>query len=50
METNMLLETHLRKLRMPTFLENYAKFASDAVRNNHDHVRYLLALAEANLA
>jgi len=50
METNALLETHLRKLRMPTFLENYAKFASDAVQNNQDHVRYLLALAEAEVS
>jgi DNA replication protein DnaC len=50
METNALLETHLRKLRMPTFLENYAKFASDAVQNNQDHVRYLLALAEVEVS
>lgn len=49
MDTNVLLETHLRKLRIPTFLENYAKFASDAVQNNQDHVRYLLALAEVEV-
>ena len=49
METNALLETHLRQLRLPTFLQNYALFADDAARSNHDHVRYLLALAEAEV-
>ena len=49
METNALLETHLRQLRLPTFLENYATFAEDASRNNRDHVRYLLALAEVEV-
>ncbi|MEE9514170.1 MAG: ATP-binding protein, partial [Anaerolineales bacterium] len=50
METNAILETHLRKLRIPTFLENYAKFATDAVQNNQDHVRYLMALAEVEVS
>jgi hypothetical protein len=50
METNALLETHLRQLRLPTFKQNYAAFAADAARNNHDHVRYLLALAEVEVA
>jgi len=26
METAMLLETYLKKLRLPTFLHNYARF------------------------
>lgn len=46
METNGLLESYLKQLRLPTFLENYAKFAEDAIRNNLDFPRYLLALAE----
>lgn len=50
METNALLETHLRQLRMPTFLQNYAQFAVDAARNKQDHVRYLLALTEVEVA
>ncbi len=49
METNALLETHLRQLRLPTFKQNYASFAADAARHNHDHVRYLLALAEVEV-
>lgn len=46
METNPLLETYLHQLRLPTFAKNYAQFATDAARNNEDHVRFLLALAE----
>lgn len=49
MESNALLESYLRQLRIPTFQENYAKFASDAVQNNQDHIRYLLALAEVEV-
>ncbi len=50
METNALLETHLKHLRLPTFLQNYDTFAADAANNNHDHVRYLLALAEVEVS
>lgn len=46
MEENALLNTYLRQLRLPTFLENYSRFAADAARNNLDHTRFLLALAE----
>jgi DNA replication protein DnaC len=46
METAMLLETYLKKLRLPTFLHNYAKFAEDAARESLDYDRFLLALAE----
>jgi DNA replication protein DnaC len=42
----LLLETDLKQLHLPTFLRNYQPFAADAARNNEDHVRYLLALAE----
>jgi DNA replication protein DnaC len=48
-ESNLLLDTYLRQLRLPSFLNNYAQFASDAARNNEDHVRYLLALAELEM-
>ena len=41
-----LLDTYLRQLRLPTFLENYPPFAVDAARQNLDYPRYLLALAE----
>lgn len=46
METQQLLETHLRHLRLPTFLQNYRKFAEDAAQANLSYDRYLLALAE----
>ncbi len=46
MEENALLESYLRQLRLPTFLKNYSQFAADAARNNLDHPRFLLALAE----
>jgi len=44
--THPLLETYLHQLRLPTFLKNYARFATDASQHNHDYVRFLLALAE----
>ncbi len=46
METTMLLETYLKQLRLPTFLQNYGKFAEDAAQNDLSYDRYLLALAE----
>jgi DNA replication protein DnaC len=46
MDQNGLLETYLRRLRLPTFINNYRQFAVDASRNDLDHPRYLLALAE----
>ena len=49
MEPNLLLESYLKQLHLPSFLRNYRSFAADAARNNEDHVRYLLALAEQEL-
>jgi DNA replication protein DnaC len=46
MEENALLNTYLHQLRLPTFVKNYPQFAADAARNNLDHTRFLLALAE----
>jgi len=54
METQQLLETHLRHLRLLTFLQDYRKpvlsevevFAEDAAQANLSYDRYLLALAE----
>ena len=50
METNMLLETYLKALRLPTFLQNYGKFAEDAAQAKRSYDRYLLALAEQEMA
>jgi len=46
MEPNLLLDSYLRQLRLPTFAKNYASFAVDAAQQNLDHVRYLLSLTE----
>lgn len=46
METTMLLETYLKRLRLPTFLRNYRQFAEDAAQADRPYDRYLLALAE----
>jgi DNA replication protein DnaC len=50
MENNDLLESYLRQLRLPSFVRNYQVFATDAARNNLDYPRYLLALAEQEVA
>jgi DNA replication protein DnaC len=46
MTEGMLLETYLKQLRLPTFLQNYRKFAEDAAQANLTYDRYLLSLAE----
>ncbi len=46
----MLLETHLKQLRLPTFVQNYRPFAEDAAQANLSYDRYLLALAEQEVA
>ena len=46
MEKTMLLETYLKKLRLPTFVHNYDKFAIDAAQRSLSYDRFLLALAE----
>ncbi len=50
METNMLLDTYLKALRLPIFLQNYRKFAADAAQADHSYDRFLLALAEQEVA
>jgi len=50
METNMLLDTYLKALRLPMFLQNYRKFAEEASQANHTYDRFLLALAEQEMA
>ncbi len=50
MESNMLLDTYLKELRLPTFQHNYRKFAEEAARANHGYDRFLLALAEQEVA
>jgi DNA replication protein DnaC len=50
MEANMLLDTYLKALRLPTFLQNYRKFAEEAAQADRGYDRFLLALAEQELA
>jgi DNA replication protein DnaC len=50
MQTTMLLETYLKRLRLPTFLQNYSKFAEDAAQSKLSYDRYLLALAEQEVS
>lgn len=47
---HMLLESHLKSLRLPAFLGNYRKFADDAAKASLPYERYLLALTEQELA
>ena len=50
MDTNLLLESHLKSLRLPTFVQNYRRFADDAARNNQSYDRFLLALADQEVS
>ena len=46
MEANLLLESHLKSLRLATFRQQYRQVAEDAAGNNLGYDQYLLALAE----
>lgn len=50
MTANLLLESHLKSLRLATFRQQYRQVAEDAARNNLGYERYLLALAEQEVA
>jgi DNA replication protein DnaC len=50
MQHQELLETYLRALKLPTFLEHYQSAAQDAARSDLPYERYLLALCEAEMA
>ena len=45
----LLLEHHLKELRLPSFLREYRKMASQCAAENVDHPGYLLRLAELEL-
>ena len=50
MEANLLLESYLKQLRLPSLPANYRKFAEDAAQAKQTYDRYLLALAEQEVA
>ncbi len=45
----VLLEHHLKTLKLPTFLREYDKLARQCAAEGVDQVRYLLRLAELEL-
>ena len=45
----LLLNHHLKTLKLPTFLREYDKLARQCASEGTDHVRYLLRLAELEL-
>ena len=45
----VLLQHHLKKLRLPTFLGKYSKLAQQCAAEKKDHVQYLLRLCELEL-
>ena len=45
----LLLQHHLKKLRLPTVLREYEKLARQCATDNVDHVRYLARLIELEL-
>ncbi len=46
MNTELLLETYLKQLRLPSFLDSYQALAQEAARTNLSYERYLFALAQ----
>jgi DNA replication protein DnaC len=50
MEPSQLLAAYLTQLHLPAFLAHYARLAEDAARSNLSYERFLLALAEQEIA
>ena len=44
--STLLLEHHLKELKLPSFLREYGKMAALCAAENVDHPQYLLRLAE----
>lgn len=50
MNNELLLETSLKQLHLPAFLAHYQTLAHEAARTNLSYERYLLALAQEEIA
>src|SRR5260370_42300956 len=50
MKQEFVLESYLRQLRLPCFVQSYQTLASEAARTNLSYERYLLALAQEEMA
>ena len=48
-QSTLLLEHHLKELKLPTFLREYGKMAAQCAAEGVDHPQYLLRLAELEL-
>jgi DNA replication protein DnaC len=46
MEIDLLVQTQCKRLKLPTFAQNYRKFAQEALQAQQTHEHYLLALLE----
>ncbi len=44
--STLLLEHHLKELKLPSFLREYGKMAAQCAAENVDHPEYLLRLVE----
>ena len=49
MSGNILLESYLKRLRLPTIAQNYTRLAEEASVNNQTYADYLLALMEGEV-
>jgi DNA replication protein DnaC len=49
MEADLLLQSYLKRLRLPAVAANYRRVAQEAAQTNQPYDRYLLALAEAEV-
>lgn len=49
-ERNLLLESYLKRLRLPAVNQNYLAVAREAAERNQSYVDYLLALVEQEIA
>ena len=47
--STLLLEHHLKELKLPSFLREYGKMAAQCAAEGVDHPKYLLRLAELEL-
>ena len=47
--STLLLEHHLKELKLPSFLREYGKMATQCAAEGVDHPQYLLRLAEREL-
>ena len=47
--STLLLEYHLKELKLPSFLREYGKMAAQCAAENVDHPEHLLHLAELEL-